>query len=64
MANGFSTPSRWSRQDVLSLLQLLAMIVVPIIVATLPVLIQQHYSKLSIHFYIYQSALNVTLTFA
>lgn len=45
MANAFSTPSTWSRQDVLALLQLLTMVLVSVTGALWHVLTRQHHSK-------------------
>ena len=45
MANALSTPSTWTRQDVLALLQLLTMVLVSIAGALWHVLTRQHHSK-------------------
>jgi hypothetical protein len=45
MVNALSTPSTWTRQDVLALLQLLTMVLVSTIGALWHVLTRQHHSK-------------------
>jgi hypothetical protein len=45
MVNALSTPSTWSRQDVLALLQLLTMVLVSVTGAFWHVLTRQHHSK-------------------